>query len=360
MSLNKMYGVIMAGGRGTRFWPVSRKNRPKQLLNIIGDQSMLQITVDRLRKLRFIEDIYIVTGKDLATTISKEIEGVPKENIISEPSGKNTAPSIGLVAGHLIKRDPDAVMGIFPADHLIVGHRPFSSCLTTALSLVSSKDILATIGVVPSSAHTGYGYIQFNKKMSLKDENAFGVKTFAEKPTVAVAKRFIASGDFLWNSGMFVWKASVYLQALSDHMPIHHEIIMTITETVGTNRYKSTLDSEWDSLTPESIDYGILEKAENICVVKSNFKWSDLGSWDAYFDIMTKKKDGNVIKGDGMVIDGTGNLIHSKGKLTSILGLSDIVVVNTEDSTLIIPRERVEEIKTIISIIEKDGKVDLL
>ncbi len=154
----------MAGGHGTRFWPVSRKNRPKQLLNIIGDQTMLQMTVDRLRKIRFIEDIYIVVGSDLAKTIEKEVEGVPKKNIIVEPSGKNTAPSIGLVASHLLARDSDAVMGVFPADHLIVGHRLFSGALSSALKLVNSDHLLVTLGIVPSSPHTGYGYIQFDIK----------------------------------------------------------------------------------------------------------------------------------------------------------------------------------------------------
>ena len=357
---NKMFGVIIAGGRGTRFWPISRKKRPKQLLNIIGDQSMLQMTVDRLRKIRFIEDIYIATGKDLAKTISKEVEGVPRKNIIVEPSGKNTAPSIGLVAGHLLKRDPDAVMGVFPADHLIVGHRPFYQSLSTAFNLVSKKEILITFGIVPSSAHIGYGYIQYNKKKILEDDIAFGVKTFAEKPTLSAAKRFIKSGDFLWNSGIFVWKASVYMKAMEDHLPIQYDIIKNIVSKVGTNKYKSILESEWDRISQESVDYGILEKAQNIGVVKSDFVWSDVGSWDAYYNLMTKKKDGNVIKGDGLVIDGTNNLIHSSEKFTSVLGLSNIAVINTNDSTLIVPRERVEEIKTILSVLEKNDRNELL
>ena len=350
----------MAGGHGTRFWPVSRKNRPKQLLNIIGDQTMLQMTVDRLRKIRFIEDIYIVVGSDLAKTIEKEVEGVPKKNIIVEPSGKNTAPSIGLVASHLLARDPDAVMGVFPADHLIVGHRLFSGALSSALKLVNSDPLLVTLGIVPSSPHTGYGYIQFDKKRSLEDGKAFGVKTFAEKPTASAAKRFLESGDFLWNSGMFVWKASVYLEAMRDHMAVHHEIMEEIGQTVGTGKYQSTLEAKWDSLSPESVDYGILEKASNIYVVKSEFTWSDMGSWNSYFELLPKKGDGNVVKGDGLVIDGGGNLIYSLDKLTTVMGLSDIAVINTDDATLIVPRDRVEEIKTIVSMVKQKGRDDLL
>ncbi|MBH31148.1 MAG: mannose-1-phosphate guanylyltransferase [Candidatus Marinimicrobia bacterium] len=360
MSQSKMVSVIMAGGRGTRFWPLSRRDRPKQMLNIVGEQSMLQMTVDRLRKLRFMEEIYIIVGRDLAEKISNEINGVPKHNIIVEPSRKNTALSIALVALHLRQKNPDTVMGIFPADHLVVGHRAFSSAISAGRKLAESDDMLSTLGVVPSSAHTGYGYIQFDKKKPLLEKRAFGVKTFAEKPTAAAAKRFIASGDFLWNSGMFVWKTKTYLEAMELHMPIHWEIMSKIGDDVGTRRYKTTLEAEWDNLTPESIDYGILEHAKNICVVQSEFKWSDLGSWNAYYDIMTKKEDGNVIKGEGIVIDGSGNLIHSNGKLTTVLGLSDIAVINTEDAILVIPQQRVEEIREIVSQLEEKGKENLL
>ena len=360
MSQSKMVGVIMAGGKGTRFWPLSRRNHPKQMLNIIGERSMLQMTVDRLRKLRFMEEIYIVTGRNLAERISNEIKGIRKENIIVEPSGKNTALSIALVAVHLRQKNPDTVMGVFPADHLIVGHRAFSTALSAGRTLAESHAMLSTLGVVPSSAHTGYGYIQFDKKKPFLEKRAFGVKTFAEKPTAAAAKRFIASGDFLWNSGMFVWKARTYLEAMELHIPIHWEIMSKIGDAVGTRHYKTTLEGEWDNLTSESIDYGILEHAQNICVVQAEFTWSDLGSWNAYYDIMTKKEDGNVIKGEAVVIDVSGNLIHSNRKLTAVLGLSDIAVINTDDATLVIPRDRVEEIRKIVSYMEENGKESLL
>lgn len=360
MTSPKMYAVIMAGGRGTRFWPLSRRNRPKQLLNIIGDQSMLQMTIDRLRKIKFVEDIIIVTGADLADAISGEIEGVSKANIIVEPTGKNTASSIALAAVHLMARNSEACMGVFPADHVIVGHRSFSSCLSAALKLASSGGLLATLGIVPSSPHTGYGYIQFDKKQTLDAGRAFAVKTFAEKPTMAAAKRFLKSGDFLWNSGMFVWKAGVFLDAMKEHMPVHHEIIAEIGDSVGTDDYRSTLEAKWDSLSSQSVDYGLLEKASNICVIKSEFTWSDVGSWNAYFDLLPKNSGGNVVKGDGVVIEGSGNLVHSNGRLTAVMGLDDVAVINTEDATLVVPRDRVEEIKRVVSILEKSGRDTLL
>ncbi|MFQ6674616.1 MAG: mannose-1-phosphate guanylyltransferase [Fidelibacterota bacterium] len=355
-----MDGVIMAGGRGTRFWPLSRNSSPKQLLSIIGDRSMLQMTVDRLRKIDFVRDIYIVTGRDLESKIKHEIEGVPPGNIIVEPSGKNTAPCIGLVAHHLLERGDDPVFGVFPSDHLIVGHRTFSEALETARHLALTEGSLVTIGVNPSFPHTGYGYIQFDRRNELIKGRAYQVKTFAEKPTPSVAKRFLKSGDFLWNSGMFVWKTSAYLEAMDSFMPEQSEILREVGDAIGSKDYQSTLDARWEILVPESVDYGILEKAKNICVVKSKFEWSDVGSWDSYYELLTKNDDGNVIKGDAVVLDSQNSLIHSNGRLTAVVGLDNIVVVNVEDATLIVPRDRVEEVKKIVELLRKSGRDELL
>ncbi len=350
----------MAGGRGTRFWPLSRDSRPKQLLNIIGDRSMLQITVDRLRKMDFMKEIVIVSGREQESRIKDEIEGVSHENIIVEPSGKNTAPCIGLSAYHLLKRDPHSVMGVFPADHLIVGHKKFSAALRTASELARSEDALVTIGVVPSSPHVGYGYIQFDQRNELIEGKAYKVKTFAEKPSRSVAERFLKSGDFLWNSGMFVWKASAYLDAMETLLPEHYEILKDIGESVGTEDYPSTLEDQWELLTPKSVDYGILEKAENIVVVRSEFEWSDLGSWNSFYDMLPKNGSGNVIRGDAIVVDAENSLIHSNSKLTAVIGLKNIVVVNTDDATLVVSRDRVEEVKKIVTLLKKSGRDEVL
>lgn len=360
MKTPRLYAVVMAGGRGTRFWPLSRNSHPKQLLKIIGDTTMLQMTVDRLRKVRFVEDIYVVSGPDLAKKISSEIDGIPEENIIVEPSGKNTAPCVGLAAQHLLIRDPEAVMGVFPSDHLIVGHRPFSSALRIAIDLAVSDDYLVTFGVVPSSPHIGYGYIQFDNSSELREGRAFAVKTFAEKPTLTVAQRFLKSGDFLWNSGMFVWRAAGLMDAIEHLMPEHFKILSEIGDTIGQRYYQSTLTDKWAFLAPESLDYGILERAGNICVVRAEFEWSDVASWDSYYSILPSNGDGNVVRGDGIVMEGKGNLVYSVDKLTAVVGLDDVAVVNTPDATLVVSRDHAEEIKKVVELLQKEGRDEVL
>ena len=350
----------MAGGKGTRFWPLSRESRPKQLLNILGDTSMLQMTVDRLRKITFVEDIYIICGADLKRQISRKLDGVETRNIIVEPSGKNTMPPIGLMAEHIKRKDEDGVMAVFPSDHLIIGHRAFSDVLKTAHDLSLQDETLVTMGIVPSSPHTGYGYIQFNKKKELVNGKAFTVKTFAEKPNLSAAKRFLASGDFLWNSGMFVWRASVFLQNVMEHMPEDYLALEAIGDKISTRQYKSSLEENWEKLTSESVDYAILERSKNISVVRSEFKWSDIGSWNAYFDLLTKNGKGNVIKGDGMIIEGSNNLVHSNGRLTAVVGADNMVVINTKDATLVVHQDRVEEVKQLVEKLRIEGRTKVL
>ncbi len=352
-----MYCVIMAGGRGTRFWPSSRKNRPKQLLNIMGREPMLQVTVDRLKKMKCVEDIFIITGKDLAPKIKEEIQGVKPENILVEPSGKNTAPCIGLSALQIRNINPDAVMGVFPADHLIVGHRKFEKAIHTAKHLATKNGSLITIGIHPTYPATGFGYIQYSADSPEDHLNAFRVKTFAEKPHQKLAERFIESKDFLWNGGMFVWKVSSFFSQLERHMPVLHEQL----EEVESYRSKGrSITRVWNQILPESIDYGLMEKSDDIFVVRAEFEWSDLGSWESVYDISPKKKGNNVVRGDGVILEGENNFIQSNGHFTAIIGADNLVVVNTEDATLVIPRDKVEDVKSIVDYLEKKNRKDLL
>lgn len=353
-----MYAVIMAGGRGTRFWPYSRQNRPKQLLKIIGQETMLQMTVDRLKKLRSIEDIFIITGPELAPIITKEIEGVRKNNIIVEPSGKNTAPCIGLAALKMSEMNQDAVMGVFPADHLIVGFRPFQKAISHAKRLALKNQSLVTIGIKPTYPSTGYGYIQFDPKKPVNQINGYKVKTFAEKPHLSLARRFLRSGDFLWNGGMFVWQVSAFLNQLNDHMPELSEFLGQIREAQGSK--KGSFSHIWEKISPESIDYGLMEKADNIYVIEAEFEWSDVGSWESVYELSSKAKDGNVIRGDGAVIGGKNNLLESNGRFTALIGVDELVVINTEDATLVVPRGRVEEVKTLVEFLKKGEREELL
>lgn len=349
--------VILAGGSGTRFWPYSRHHHPKQLLNIIGDTSMLQMTVDRLKKIKKVTDIYIITRKNLYDLIIQNIKGIKPDHVIVEPSGKNTAPAIGMMAAYLAIDNPDAVMGIFPADHLIVGHRKFEKAVSTANHLAKKGDNLVTIGIKPHYPSTAYGYIQYDEKSEEDHIDAYHVKTFAEKPHKKLAERFIASGDFVWNAGMFFWRAGVFMDSLKTFMPNLTDSLNKIAPKLHAGEQ---FDELWKFIDPESIDYGLLEKTDNIYVVTGDFKWNDIGSWSALYDVLNPRDDGNIVRGNGKVMNGKNNLIQSNGKFTAILGLSDLVVVNTDDATLIVPRDKVEDVKDLVAFLKKDGQNNLI
>ena len=348
----------MAGGSGTRFWPLSRKESPKQLLNIVGGNSMLQMTVDRLRKVKFVDDIFIVTRSDLSDKISETIEGIPKENIIVEPSGKNTAPCIGLSALRLEMLKKDSVMGVFPADHLIVGHQKFQKALKTANQLVLKKQSIATIGIKPTYPSTAYGYIQYTKDEVAGQVDTFHLKTFAEKPHISLAKRFIKSGDFLWNSGIFFWRVNVLLDLMKVHLPDLYKQLIKMKPIIKKNQDISNL---WESITPESIDYGLMEKVgSDAYVIKADFEWNDLGSWNALYDILPKNKGGNVVRGEGMVLNGKNNFIHSQDHFTAVVGLENVVIVHTDDATLVVHKDQVEEVRSMVDLVTESNRTDLL
>ena len=350
-----MHCVILAGGSGTRFWPYSRKNNPKQLLNIVGNKSMLQITVDRLRKLKSTTEIYIITRRELSDTIIKTVKNIKPENVVIEPSAKNTAPAIGLVAQKIFIKNKNAIMGVFPADHLVVGHNNFEKSLDNAYRIVKKKNNLVTIGIKPTYPSTAYGYIQYEAGDRVK--KGYHVKTFAEKPHEKLAKRFMNSGDFLWNAGMFIWQVDTFLISIKKHMPELFDALTKIGECIETSK---PFDNIWENIIPQSIDYGLMEKADNIYVIPAEFDWNDIGSWDALYEVFSKKEGDNVIRGLGRVLDGKGNLVQSNGKFTAVIGLDNIVVVNTKDATLIVHRDKVEKVKDLVSWIEKKNHKDLL
>lgn len=352
-----MHCIVMAGGTGTRFWPYSRASKPKQILKIIGNNTMLQMTVDRLNKCKKTETVYISTRMDLVSAIQKDIVGVLPENMIAEPSGKNTAPCIGLSALKIANMDGEAVMGIFPADHLVVGHRAFEKALNQAARVAIEEEGLVTIGIQPTYPSTAYGYIQFDLESKVDIADAFPVRTFAEKPHLNAAKRFVDSGDFLWNAGMFIWKVDVFMDQLGKHMPELSSQLVKIEKRIKAGK---SFKDIWSDLKPESIDYGLMEKAENIFVVKSEFRWNDLGSWNAVYDEMPKGINGNLIKGDGVVIDGKNNFIQNDHHFTAIVGLENVMVINTPDATLVVNKDNVEDVRKVVNYLKDKDRKNLL
>ena len=248
-------------------------------------------------------------------------------------------------------------MGVFPADHLIVGHQKFIKTLNTADHLARKNPFLVTIGIKPTYPATGYGYIQYDENSEMEYMNAFNVKTFAEKPHKKLAERFISSGDFLWNAGIFFWKVKTFMKSLELHMPELNASLNKIAIKLDAGK---DFEDIWSYIDPESIDYGLLEKAKNIYVIPGEFKWNDIGSWNALREVLNKNKDGNIIRGSGKILKGNNNLIHSNDKFTAILGLDDIVVVNTDDATLIVHKDNVEDVKFLVKDLKENGQKNLI
>ncbi len=349
--------MILAGGKGSRFWPYSRENKPKQLLKIVGKKTMLQITVDRLKKIKIITDIYIITRQGLYNQIISEVKGIDPKNVFVEPSGKDTAPAIGMMAAYFFQKNPNEIMGVFPADHLIVGHHKFEKVINTANTVAKNKDSLVTIGIKPTYASTAYGYIQHSENREKNNLNVFQVKAFAEKPHKKLAERFISSGDFLWNAGMFFWKVENLMSGYKKYIPELFDILEKIAPKIDENE---PFEDLWEFIEPESIDYGLLEKAKNIFVVSGDFLWNDIGSWNALFEVLNSNKDGNIIKGKGIIMDGKNSLIQSKDKFTAIVGVDDLIVVNTNDATLVTTKDKVEDIKNLVDHLKISGYEDII
>lgn len=353
--------VIMAGGKGERFWPKSRIDLPKQFLSLTEDgKSMIQHTVERIEKLVNLENIYVVTNEMYKELVKEHIPNLPIENIIIEPLAKNTAPCIALAAIHISKKNPDSKMIVLPSDHLIKSNEIFIDTLNTALEVVEGEN-LATIGIIPNYPETGYGYINFQKNEKLeKLHNVYEVLKFVEKPNLETAKEYLSTGNYLWNSGMFVWKVSTILNNFEKHLPEVYEKTVKIGEKIGTAEYEETLKKEFENMPSESIDYGIMEKAENIYVIPGNFGWDDVGSWLSLERINKTNQDGNVISGNVISIKTKNSIIQGTNKLIATIGLKDLIIVDTEDAILICNKENTQEVKEIINNLKICNRIEYL
>ena len=350
-----LYAVIMAGGIGARFWPRSKKKSPKQLLKIVGEKTMIQETVERINGLVPKENILIVTNETQKPGIMEQLPEIPVENIIVEPFGRNTAACIGLASIIIQKRSPDAVTFVMPADHIIKDNEKFLETLETAAKFSSEKNALLTIGIQPTRPETGYGYIQIDED-SGKD-NVYKVLTFAEKPNYATAVNFIKSGDFFWNSGMFIWKIDTILDEMSKLMPDLFEGLVQIREQLNNPNFHDKLSEIYGHLKSISIDYGIMEKSDKVFLVKGLFSWSDVGSWEAVYELSDKDEDGNVKVGTVYTDMALDSYIYSPDKLTAVIGLDNVIVINCNNALLICKRDKAQDVKNIIDYL-KLNKLD--
>ncbi|MCC6476101.1 mannose-1-phosphate guanylyltransferase [bacterium] len=355
-----LHAVIMAGGVGARFWPLSRKDRPKQLIDLTGEGAMIEQTVRRLEGLVETDNIWVVTNVEQAEQIREVCPALRKDRFILEPVGRNTAPAIGLAAVHLMKHDPDAVMLVLPADHRIENRDEFHYCLNSAVEVVHDSEVLATIGIAPTRPETGYGYIQMDQTGIRLRDNVYPVKTFAEKPNLATAKLFFESGEFLWNSGMCVWRADTILKCIADFLPLWGAGFREIEMALGTPQAESVVKKVFSAQKGISIDYGVMEKAKHVAVVKGTFEWSDVGSWDEVWRLLPHDAHGNASRGNTAAHNTKNTLILGGDKLIAAVGVENLIVIETGDAILICPLDRSQEVKDMVDALKAQGKNEYL
>ncbi len=354
----KLYSVILAGGIGKRFWPMSKINKPKHLLKFHSNKTMLEDTIERVKSLMPPEDIFIVTNTEQKPEIVKLISDIPVNNILTEPFGKNTAACIALASVVLHAKDPKSVMLVVPSDHIIRDLEAFKESVKNAYEFAKTSGGLVTIGIKPVRPETGYGYIQINEKEVAPKIHK--VYTYAEKPNYATAVRFIESGDFFWNSGMFIWRADVILDEIRIHMPDVFEGMMMIKESINTPGFESTVLKVYGRIKNISIDYGVMEKSNKLYLTKGDFDWSDVGTWEEVYLLSDKNEHGNVLHGKifcDMTVD---SFIYSPEKFTSIIGADNLIVVNTNDALLICRRDQAQEVQKVIDYLKINKHTEFL
>lgn len=348
------YAVIMAGGVGTRFWPYSRSNYPKQFLDIMGvGKTLLQLTYERFLKHFDTENIIIVTNSNYVGIVNDQLPGIPASCVLGEPSMKNTGACISYATAVIHKRNTHAVCVVAPSDHLILDEYRFHENVATAMEYAKKSNALITLGIRPTRPDTGYGYIQYIENDSA--EHIYKVKTFTEKPTLEIAQTFLESGDFLWNAGIFVWSVSAIKDAIKHHMPEHYALFKQAARSFNTPDEMKVIQSIYEQCRSVSIDYGVMEKADNVYVIPSEFGWSDLGTWTSLYENCDKTADRNVMKGlNVMSYDSNDCMVSSTGKnrLVVLKAVYNLIVVDTDDVLLICDKNREQEVKQIVTDIK--------
>lgn len=353
------HGLILAGGRGTRFWPRSRRRHAKQVLNVVGERSLIQATVDRLSPLIAPERLWILTNDFLRDEIVRQLPEIPKRQILAEPEQRNTAPAIGLAAHILKSIDPDAVMGVFPADHIISKPKRYLTMLRPAFR-AAERGSIAVLGIQPRWPETGYGYIEFPPGAEGGGKSVLPVSRFQEKPDLATAKEYVAQGRFYWNAGMFFWRADVLLDALAQHLPKTASLIASLPR-FSDKRFAARLKEIFPLCENISIDFAVLEHARNVVgMACDDIGWNDVGSWDAVYELLPRDAGQNASRSETISAESTGNYIDAGRKLVALLGVKDLIVVDTPDALLIADRRRAQQVGDIVKLLEKNGRDDLL
>ena len=358
------YAVIMAGGGGTRLWPLSRQSRPKQMLKLGQERSLFQVAVDRLQGFLPPEQILVVTVEDHAPGLQEQCPEIPLDNYLLETMPRGTASVVGYAAAILSKRDPEAVMAVLTADHIIGNLKLFQQILTAAYQ-VAGENNLVTLGVTPSYPAIGYGYIRRGDLIGkYQDLDVYQVLEFTEKPVLSEAERMFISGDYAWNSGMFIWRVDVILNEIARQMPVLFSQLSLIKKAWDTEEQEKTIREVWPEIKPQTIDFGIMENAEKLAVIPAvDLQWNDVGSWEALFDLLPADEDGNIALGEELIaLDTTGTLIYALDTPRTVvtIGARDLIVVDTGDILLICSRDKAQEVRQVVDNLKKAGRTDLI
>ncbi len=357
--LRHFHAVILAGGRGTRFWPRSRRGLPKQLLPVVGNTSLLRQTADRLKTLVPPERLWVLTNESLRGKVVRALPDVPRRQVIAEPVQRNTAPAIGLAARLLLEHDPDAVMGIFPSDHFISRERLFRTVVRRAVR-AADEDRLIVLGIPPRGPETGYGYIRFPKGLKAGGADPVKVQKFEEKPSPARAKRFVKAGNYYWNAGMFIWRASAINESIDTFMPATARVLSSLAP-LASRGFTASLRRNYRNCDDTSIDYGVLEHAKNIVgFACPDFGWSDVGSWNAVYELLRREQHLSVSRTELRELGSSANYVEAPGKLTALIGVKDLIVVDTPDALLICSRAEAQKVSQLVKDLEATKRDALL
>lgn len=349
-----MYAAIIAGGSGTRLWPRSRQDRPKQFQSLYSDRTLLQETVDRLEPIVRPEDFYVIANQSHESIVRGQLEWLHPRNYVGEPMGKDTAPAVGVIATIIGRRDPDAVILISPADHVILKDAEFRRICQAAEKMAAEGPNIVTIGIRPTHAETGFGYIQMSdNKREIDGVDVHEVISFKEKPDHRTAEDYVSSWQYVWNSGMFVWTARTILDLFRDHAPEIYKLLVRYEGAIDTPDEEKVFNEIYEAFPRISVDYAILERAANIHVIPASIGWSDLGSWSALYDMMDPDEEGNCVVGEHIGLDTHNCLVYAKDKLITTIGLDNMIVVDTGDVVLVAPKGRAQDIKQLIEEIKK-------